>query len=87
LPQQQKRGRKRGKGEAERRVAEISTKGCEKAFGRRGRGESTVLLRSHGGCEIIPDSPAKVPPPKLKELLAPLVSPPPPFHSQTRLRE
>lgn len=35
-------------------------KGCEEAFGGGRRGESTVRLRSDGGCEIIPDRPAKV---------------------------
>lgn len=39
---------------------EISVKGCEEAFGGGRRGESTVRLRSDGGCEIIPDRPAKV---------------------------
>lgn len=74
-------------------------KGCEEAFGGGRRGESTVRLRSDGGCEIIPDRPAKV----SLLLFSPsfLVSPPsseavqkatgtsslPPFHSQTRLRE
>lgn len=91
-------------------------KGCEEAFGSGRRGESTVSLRSDGGCEIIPDRPAKVfrllffPSfpisssfkmkrvtqrlcRKLLALLVPfspffsLLSPPSPFHSQTRLKE
>lgn len=91
-------------------------KGCEEAFGGGRRGESRVRLRSDGGCEIIPDRPAKVfpllssfsrfPSSRMKrvtqrlcrKLLAPpiplppppfllLLSPPSPFHSQTRLRE
>lgn len=47
-------------GRAQRRMVEISTRGCEEAFGGRGRAESVVCLRSDGGCEMIPDRTATV---------------------------
>uniref|UniRef100_A0A8C6LLH3 TLE family member 3, transcriptional corepressor n=1 Tax=Nothobranchius furzeri TaxID=105023 RepID=A0A8C6LLH3_NOTFU len=41
-------------------MVEISTRGCEEAFGGQERRESMVRLRSDGGCEIIPDCTARV---------------------------